>query len=116
MSDLVFLPLSDQDAGMVPVSSVELKSRFSTYLGMARAAATFDITSYRRSVARPVPAGEEELLVEDPTEPPEALSWLDRLQSGRFRIRGYRALDDRRWRVSAGVVSAMVTIQPGWPT
>ena len=83
---------------MIKVSTVELKSRLGTYLGMVRAGATIDITSYRQSVARLVPAVEEELLIDDPTEPPEALARLDRLPSGRS-IPGLAALlADRRRR------------------
>ncbi len=53
---------------------------------------------YRQSVARLVPAVEEELLIDDPTEPPEALARLDRLPSGRS-IPGLAALlADRRRR------------------
>ena len=83
---------------MIKVSTAELKSRLGTYLGMVRAGATIDITSYRQSVARLVPAVEEELLIDDPTEPPEALARLDRLPSGRS-IPGLAALlADRRRR------------------
>ena len=76
---------------MIQVSTAELKSRLGTYLGMVRTGATIDITSYRQSVARLVPAVEEELLIEEPTEPPEALARLDRLPSGRS-IPGVAAL------------------------
>ena len=83
---------------MIKVSTAELKSRLGTCLGMVRAGATIDITSYRQSVARLVPAVEEELLIDDPTEPPEALARLDRLPSGRS-IPGLAALlADRRRR------------------
>ena len=68
---------------MIQVSTAELKSRLGTYLGMVRAGATIDITSYRRSVAMLVPAVEEDLLIDEPTEPPEALARLERLPSGR---------------------------------
>ena len=64
---------------------------------MVRAGAMIDITSYRQSVARLVPAVEEELLIDDPTEPPEALARLDRLPSGRS-IPGLAALLADRWR------------------
>ncbi len=84
--------------GMIKVSTAELKSRLGKYLGMVRAGATIDITSYRQSVARLVPAVEEELLIEEPTEPAEALARLDRLPSGR-PIPGVAALlADRRRR------------------
>ena len=80
---------------MIQVSTAELKSRLGTYLGMVRAGATIDITSYRQSVAKLVPIVEEELLIE---EPPEALARLDRLPSGRS-IPGVAALlADRRRR------------------
>ncbi|MDE0227475.1 MAG: hypothetical protein OXH96_22405 [Spirochaetaceae bacterium] len=83
---------------MIKVSTAELKSRLGKYLGMVRAGATIDITSYRQSVARLVPAVEEELLIEEPTEPAEALARLDRLPSGR-PIPGVAALlADRRRR------------------
>ena len=82
---------------MIQVSTAELKSRLGRYLGMVRAGATIDVTSYRRSVAKLVPA-DEELLIEEPTEPPEALARLDRLPSGRA-IPGVAALlADRRRR------------------
>ena len=84
--------------GMIQVSTAELKARLGTYLGMVRAGETIDITSYRQSVARLVPAVEEELLIEEPTEPPEALARLDRLPSGK-PIPGVAALlADRRRR------------------
>ena len=35
---------------MIQVSTAELKSRLGTYLGMVRAGATIDITSYRQWV------------------------------------------------------------------
>ena len=77
---------------MIKVSTAELKSRLGTYLGMVRAGATIDITSYRQSVARLVPAVEEELLIDDP------IARLDRLPSGRS-IPGLAALlADRRRR------------------
>ena len=86
---------------MIQVSTAELKSRLGTYLGMVRAGATIDITSYRQSVAKLVPIVEEELLIEEPPEPPEppeALARLDRLPSGRS-IPGVAALlADRRRR------------------
>ena len=83
---------------MIKVSTAELKSRLGTYLGMVRAGATIDITSYRQSVARLVPAVEEDLLIEEPTEPAEALARLDRLPSDR-PIPGLAALlADRRRR------------------
>ena len=84
--------------GMIQVSTAELKSRLGTYLGMVRAGETIDITSYRQSVARLVPAVEEELLIEEPTEPPEALARLARLPSAR-PIPGVAVLlSDRRRR------------------
>jgi hypothetical protein len=65
---------------------------------MVRTGATIDITSYRQSVAKLVPIVEEELLIEEPPEPPEALARLDRLPSGRS-IPGVAALlADRRRR------------------
>ena len=83
---------------MITVSTAELKSRLGMYLGMVRAGATIDVTSYRQSVARLVPAVEEELLIEEPTEPAEALARLDRLPCGR-RIPVVAALlADRRRR------------------
>ena len=83
---------------MIHVSTAELKARLGTYLGMGRAGETIDITSYRQSIARLVPAVDEELLIEEPTEPPEALARLDRLPSGRS-IPGVAALlADRRRR------------------
>lgn len=83
---------------MIQVSTAELKSRLGTYLGMVRAGATINITSYRQSVAKLVPADEEELLIEGPTEPPEALARLERLPSSRS-IPGVAALlADRRRR------------------
>ena len=83
---------------MIQVSTAELKARLGTYLGMVRAGETIDITSYRQSVARLVPAVEEELLIEEPTEPPEALAGLGRLPSGK-PIPGVAALlADRRRR------------------
>ena len=91
-------PYLDQDVVMIQVSTAELKSRLGTYLGMVRAGATIDITSYRQSVAMLVPAVEEDLLIEEPTEPPEALARLERLPSGRS-IPGVAALlADRRRR------------------
>ena len=84
--------------GMIQVSTAELKSRLGTYLGMVRAGETIDITSYRQSVARLVPAVEEELLIDEPTEPPEALARLARLPSAR-PIPGVAVLlSDRRRR------------------
>ena len=75
---LEYCPYLDQDQVMIKVSTAELK--------------------YRQSVARLVPAVEEELLIDDPTEPPEALARLDRLPSGRS-IPGLAALlADRRRR------------------
>ena len=54
--------------------------------------------SYRQSIARLVPAVDEEWVIEEPTEPPEALARLDRLPSGR-PIPGVAALlADRRRR------------------
>ena len=75
---------------LIQVSTAELKSRLGTYLGMVRTGATIDITSFRQTVARLVPV-EEELLIEEPTAPPEALARLDRLPSGRS-IPGVAAL------------------------
>ena len=68
---------------MLDVGTAELRARLGTYLGMVRSGATIYITSYRQSVARLVPAVDEELLIDEPTEPPEALARLDRLPSGR---------------------------------
>jgi len=83
---------------MIQVSTAELKSRLGSYLAMVRAGATIDVTSYRRIVARLVPAVDEELLIEEPTESPETLARLDRLPSRRA-IRGVAALlADRRRR------------------
>ena len=83
---------------MIKVSTAELKSRLGTYLGMVRAGATIDITSYHQSVARLVPAVEQEPLIEEPTGPAEALAQLARLPSGRS-IPGVAALlTDRRRR------------------
>ena len=84
---------------MIHVSTAELKARLGRYLAMVRAGATIDVTSYRQSVARLVPAvEEEEVLIEEPTESPEALARLDRLPSGRS-IPGVAALlADRRRR------------------
>ena len=83
---------------MIHVSTAELKSRLGRYLAMVRAGATIDVTSYRRSVARLVPAVEEELLIEEPTESPDAVARLDRLPSDRS-IPGVAALlADRRRR------------------
>ena len=83
---------------MIQVSTAELKSRLGTYLGMVRAGATINITSYRQNVAKLVPADEEELLIERPTEPPEALARLDRLPSGRSIPAVAALLADRRRR------------------
>ena len=66
---------------MIKVSTAELKSRLGTYLGMVRAGATIDITSYRQSIANLVPAVDEEPLIEEPTGPAEALAQLARLPS-----------------------------------
>ena len=66
---------------MIKVSTAELKARLGTYLGMVRAGATIDITSYHQSVARLVPAVEQEPLIEEPTGPAEALAQLTRLPS-----------------------------------
>lgn len=83
---------------MIQVSAAELKSRLGRYLGMVRAGATIDVTSYRRRVARLVPVVEEELAIEEPTESPEALARLERLPTGRA-IPGVAALlTDRRRR------------------
>ena len=68
---------------MLDVGTAELRAQLGTYLGMVRSGATINITSYRQSVARLVPAVDEELLIDEPTEPPEALARLDRLPSGR---------------------------------
>ena len=88
----------DHDVGVIQVGAAELKSRLGKYLGMVREGATIDVTSYRRSVAKLVPAVEEKLLIEEPTEPPDALAQLDRLPSGRS-IPGMAALlADRRRR------------------
>ena len=88
----------DQDVGMIKVSAAELKSRLGTYLGMVRAGATIDVTSYRQSVARLVPAVDEEVLIEEPTEPPEVLAGLGRLPSGRSIPAVAALLADRRRR------------------
>lgn len=91
-------PFLDHDVGMIQVGTAELKSRLGRYLGMVREGATIDVTSYRRCVARLVPAVEEELAIEEPTESSEALARLDRLPSGRS-IPGVAALlADRRRR------------------
>ncbi len=88
---------------MIQVSTAELKSRLGRYLAMVRAGATIDVTSYRQSVARLVPAVqepavEEEVHIEEPTESPETLVRLDRLPSDRA-IPGVAALlTDRRRR------------------
>ena len=88
---------------MIQVSTAELKSRLGRYLAMVRAGATIDVTSYRQSVARLVPAVQEpaveaEVDIEEPTESPETLAELDRLPSGRA-IPGVAALlADRRRR------------------
>ena len=76
---------------MIQVGTAELKSRLGKYLGMVREGTTVSVTSYRRVVASLVPAVEEELLIEEPTESPEALARLDRLPSGRS-IPGVSAL------------------------
>lgn len=76
---------------MIQVSTAELKARLGTYLGKVRAGATIDITSYHQSIARLVPAVEEEPLIEEPTGPAEALAQLERLPSGRA-IPGVAAL------------------------
>ena len=83
---------------MIQVSTAELKSRLGRYLAMVRAGATIDVTSYRRSVAKLVPAGEDEVLIDAPTESPDILARLDRLPPGRA-IPGVAALvADRRRR------------------
>ena len=76
---------------MIQVSTAELKSRLGTYLALVRAGETIDITSYRQSVARLVPSVEEDALIEEPADPPEALRTLDRLPSRRS-IPGVAAL------------------------
>ena len=83
---------------MIQVSTAELKSRLGTYLGMVRAGATIDITSYRQRVAKLVPAVEQEMLIEEPTEPPDALAQLDRLPSRRSIPVVAALLADRRRR------------------
>ena len=83
---------------MIKVSTAELKSRLGTYLGMVRAGATIDITSYRQSIAKLVPAVDEEPLIEEPTGPAEALAQLDRLPSGRSISGVDTLLADRRRR------------------
>ena len=50
---------------MIRVGTAESKSRLGTYLGMVRAGTTIDVTSYRQSVAKLVPAVEEEMLIEE---------------------------------------------------
>ena len=83
---------------MIHVSAAELKSRLGRYLGMVRAGATINVTSHGRSVAKLVPAGEEEVLIDEPTESPSALAWLHRLPCRRA-IPGVDALlADRRRR------------------
>ena len=88
---------------MIQVSTAELKSRLGRYLAMVRAGATIDVTSYRQSVARLVPAVqepavEEEVLIEEPTESPETLARLDRLPSERAIHAVAALLADRRRR------------------
>jgi len=97
--ELELLPTCpDHDMGMIQVSTAELKSRLGRYLAMVRAGATIDVTSYRQRVARLVPAVEEAVHIEEPTESPETLARLDRLPSGRA-IPGVAALlADRRRR------------------
>ena len=87
-----------QDTDMIQVTTAELKARLGTYLGMVRAGETIDITSYRQSVARLVPSIDEELLIDEPTEPPEALAGLGRLPSGRSIPGVATLLADRRRR------------------
>ena len=89
--------------GMIQVSTAELKSRLGRYLAMVRAGATIDVTSYRQSVARLVPAAqepavEEEAHIEEPTESPETLARLDRLPSDRAIPAVAALLADRRRR------------------
>ena len=83
---------------MIKVSTAELKARLGTYLGMVRAGATIDITSYRQRIAKLVPAVDEEPLIEEPTGPAEALAQLDRLPSGRSIPGVDTLLSDRRRR------------------
>ena len=83
---------------MIQVGTAELKSRLGRYLGMVREGTTISVTSYRRCVARVVPAAEEELLIEEPTEAPEALARLERLPSGRSIPGAAALLADRRRR------------------
>ena len=83
---------------MIHVSTAELKARLGTYLRMVRTGATIHITSYRQCVARLVPAVDEELPIDEPTEPPEALVRLDRLPSGRSIPGVAVLLADRRRR------------------
>ena len=67
---------------MLQVSTTELKSRLGTYLALVRSGETIDITSRSQIVARLIPAIEDESLIDDPIDPPEALRKVDRLPSG----------------------------------
>ena len=82
---------------MLQISTTELKSRLGTYLALVRAGETIDITSRSQTVARLIPAVEDEPPIKDPIDPPEALRRLDRLPSGR-PIPGVAALLAERGR------------------
>ncbi len=47
---------------MLQISTTELKSRLGTYLALVRAGETIDITSRSQTVARLIPAVEDESL------------------------------------------------------
>ena len=83
---------------MIRVSTAELKSRLGTYLGLVRAGETIDITSYRQSVAKLIPAGDEDVIIDEPTSSVDALRRLDRLRSGRSIPAVAALLADRRRR------------------
>ena len=82
---------------MLQISTTELKSRLGTYLALVRAGETIAITSRSQTVARLIPAVEDESLIKDPIDPPEALRRLDRLPSSRS-IPGVAALLAERGR------------------
>ena len=85
-------------SAMIQVGTAELKARLGAYLALVRAGETIDITSYRRSIARLVPAAEDEPLIEEPIDPPEAVRTLERLPAGRTIPALTALLADRRRR------------------
>ena len=84
---------------MIQVGTAELKARLGAYLALVRAGETIDITCYRRSIARLVPAAdEEEPLIEASTSPPETIRNIEPLPSGRAIPALDALLADRRRR------------------